>query len=152
MRKPLLVLAVLAGTSPAAAETTWAGTAFLVSATTPCAGSGIAKGDFGRLLYRPTGSGLGNGANSTLTYISSRSSFTMYVPNNGFRPRINYGGTIISSTLSIVSKTGGILDWATTPSTFGINTNDATVTAGIANFFGITGCTVSLRGSLVKIP
>lgn len=151
MRTLLLALAFAATLQPARAESLWVGTAFVTEATSVC-GSAATVGDFARLIYRPAGTSLGNDADSTLAYITSRASVTMFVPNNTFRANINYSGQSISSQVTITTRTGGILGWTLSPSVLATSTPRASLTARLANFFAVSGCTVSLQANLAKIP
>lgn len=139
-------LAIGAAT-PAGAETLWFGEGIVVARTTAC-GDSVSVGDFAKVTYRPAGATNGNGADSSLSWVASRSSHTLRVMNNSFRPAINYAGQSITSKAGYASKAGGILAFTETP---GPGT-DLGIEATFANFYTITGCTVTLRAALLPLP
>jgi len=149
MRTLLVALIVLSSAWTARAETLWVAEARVIAVTPQC-GAVVAVGDFFRAIYRPRGPAIGNGANSHLALFSQRSSFWMQVPNNTFRGNINYVGHFINSTLTYGGKAGGILSWQESAA-FGAPVA-SNVTASIANFFGTTSCTATLRMPFVLLP
>jgi hypothetical protein len=150
MRRLILAAAAaLLSAFGAHGETLWIGNAQLIAATSACVNS-VTVGDFFRAIYRPMGVPLGNGANSHLALLAQRSSFVMRVPNNTFRASINYVGQTVGSTIGITSKAGGILGWQESAG-FG-SPLVSNVTASIANFYGVTGCTGTVRMALMRLP
>lgn len=149
MRKLILAVAILAQVFGARAESLWVAEARVIAVTTQCSGS-TAVGDFFRAIYRPAGASIGNGANSHLALFSQRSSFVMRVPNNKFQFGVNYTGQVVSSTITISSHAGGILQWSESAA-FG-SPVASNVTASLANFFGKTGCTATLRMPFTLLP
>jgi hypothetical protein len=133
----------------AQAETLWVAEARVIATTTQCANT-TGVGDFFRAIFRPRGVPIGNGADSQLALFSQRTSFWMRVPNNSFRFGVNYTGHIINSSLTFTSKAGGILDWSES-APFGAPAI-SNVTASIANFYGTTGCTATLRMPFNMLP
>lgn len=150
-RAIFLAAALAASAAPASAATVWVGNVFVTAAASVC-GASAAVGDYATLIYRPASVPLGNGANSYLAYVSPRSSFAMTVPNNTFRPLVNYAGQFVSSTLKFGTSSGGITAWTMTPATLSATTTHAQLTTTLANFFATTGCTVTLRGDLELAP
>jgi hypothetical protein len=136
---------------PASAETLWVGNVLVTAATDQC-GSAAEEGGYFRSVYRPAGVPLGNGANSYLTYLGQRSSYAMTVPNNQFQFGVNYTASGVTSEIKIVSKAGGITQWVQNPVSVSTNTTFITVTASIANFFAVTGCTATFQGHYVRVP
>lgn len=135
---------------PAVADTVYVGNAFVsfVSGGAQCT-STFAVNDFARAIYRPRGAALGNGGDSYLAYVSSRSSMVMAVPNNDFQASINYAGSGVSSRAGLISKAGGITVWQQTPALVGSGTPGVTIKGRFANFFGIKDCIVEIRGNLI---
>jgi hypothetical protein len=144
------LLATAAAILPASAETLWIGNGFVTAVTAACTGT-IAVGDFGRVVYRPAGTTLGNGADSHLAYVTSRASYTMRVPNNSFRPMINYGGLAVSSKATFPSASGGILQFTATPIPGG-GSPELRLVGSFANFFAITGCTTTIDAMVTRAP
>lgn len=140
------------------AETTWIGNIFVSAVAVPSKclnsnGSSVADvGDYYRGLFRPAVSGLDNGADSYLALVGQRSSFTIMVPNNTFQAGINYGSSYVSSSLSFGSNSAGITRWTQSPATPTATTNSINITATLANFWNVKGCTVTLRGALTLAP
>src|SRR5688572_20315050 len=122
--KHLLLIAACVGwpMSGAAADTVFVGNSFIdfVAGGATCK-STFALHDTARILYRPRGAALGNGGNSHLAYITTRSSFVMKVPGNDFQDSINYVGSGVGSRANVISGSGGITVWEQEP---------AAVTAG----------------------
>lgn len=135
----------------ASAQTTWIGNVFISAIPSPanCVNSSgvsvAAVGDYYRGLYRPAVSGLGNGADSYLALVGQRSSFTIMAPNNTFRAGINYASSYVSSSINFGSNTAGITAWTQAPATPGAGTANITLTATLANFWNVKGCTVTLQ-------
>ena len=151
--KRILVFALTVFSAPSVnAETLWIGNAFVTTAVQPTCGSAAAVGDFDRVIYRPAGGSLGNGADSYFAYIGQRANFTMTVPGNTFTAGLNYAGQGVSSFINFSSKVGGITNWTMAPPTLDASVKHATLTATLANFFTVTGCTVSLRADLELVP
>ena len=148
------VFSMLAFAGAARAETIWVGNFFItaIAESTPgkC-GDAAAVGDYGKVTYRPAGAALGNGANSFFAYVGQRSHFTMYVPNNTFQRNINYASQYVTSRVNFGSNVGGILAWNASPAAFDLSTTRATLSATFSNFYGVTGCTVWMRGGLEQI-
>lgn len=140
----------LVAPAPAMAEIVYVGDAF-VQAVTPKCRNVIAAGDYARLIYRPAIPGFGNGADSYLAYVPGRASYAMTVPNNTFQARVNYAGQSVGSTLNVQTKTGGVLDWQQDPQQPDLSGRSMTVTASIANFWTITGCTVTFQTNLLRV-
>lgn len=142
----------------AVAQTTWIGNVFISAVPSPASclnssGASVAEvGDYYRGLYRPAVSGLGNGADSYLALVGQRSSFTLMVPNNTFRAGINYGSSYVSSSINFGSNTAGITAWSQAPATPGANAANLTLTATLANFWNVKGCTVTLQGAFALVP
>ena len=135
----------------AQAETVWVGNSFIdaVSGGTTCT-SIFSVGDTGRLVFRPRGGALGNGGDSQLAYLSSRSAFQMIVSSGDFKTNVNYAGQSEGSTGNVGSNTGGILAWTQSPTTIGSGTPYIKVVAKFANFFRISGCSVTLRSNMIQ--
>lgn len=140
------------------AATIWTGNMFVTAVPAPAkcvnsSGTTVAEvGDYYRGLYRPAGTALGNGANSYLALISQRSSFAITVPNNSFQAGINYGSSYVSSTIGFGSNSAGITRWQQSPTTPATGTPNVTLTTTLANFWNLTGCTVTLQGALPLTP
>jgi len=147
-RLALLAAAILLPVVGARAESLWVGNAFVVAATGTC-GTSAKIGDAFRAIYRPKGAGLGNGADSRLALFTTRSSFALIVPNNTFRPSINYGAQTVGSTLSVGKHTGGILAWQ---ESFSSGVTYVRITTSLAKFFGISQCTATLEMHLTLLP
>lgn len=135
--------------APARAETLFVGSAMISALTSACSPSFVV-GDFGRMTYRPSGGNLGNGGDSNLSFQTSRASYAMNVPNNRFQFGVNYGGQSVSSQLTVLTKAGGVTQWVQDPAAIGPGTVKLDITASIANFFSITGCTATFQMSLVN--
>jgi len=133
----------------ARAETLWVAEARVIAVTAACSDT-TKVGDFYRAIYRPMGTSIGNGANSRLALFSQRSAFWMVVPNNTFQFGVNYTGQIISSTITMTSNSGGLLDWQESVA-FGAPAS-SNVTASLANFYGAKGCTATLRMPFIMLP
>jgi hypothetical protein len=88
---------------------------------------------------------------ANLALVSQRSSFVMRVPNNTFQFGVNYVGQSVSSTLSVTSRGGGVLDWQQSAA-FGTSTLTSAVTASFANFYGVQGCTGTVDVHFAKLP
>ena len=143
--------AMVAASTPAWAETVWVGDALVTSAPSLC-GSAAAVGDYATLIYRPAGTALGNAADSYLAYVSQRANMTMQVPNNTFRSGVNYASRYVTSYIAFGTNVAGVTAWALSPPTLATTTTHATLTATLANFYGVTGCTVSIRAALERAP
>lgn len=150
--KTALLAAALAtlSFSAARAETVFVGDTLVLSTTSKC-GTSISVGETARFTYRPTGTGLGNGADSYLAYIGNRSSYTMTVPGAPFRSGVNYAGQAMSSSLSLKTETGGIIGWDMKPAKPGPDTASVTLVATLANYWAIVGCTVTIRSNLLRM-
>ncbi|GLK79553.1 hypothetical protein [Methylopila turkensis] len=148
--------AVLAGCVAAAfatganAEIMYVGSAAVTAASTAC-GNSATVGDYARITYRPAYPAFGNSGDSYLAYVTTRASFAMTVPANTFRAGINYSGQSVGSTLNVASRAGGITAWTQAPATPATDTSSINVTATFANFWTISGCTVSLRFNLLRV-
>jgi hypothetical protein len=143
--------AVLSLMTAAQAETKWVGNAF-ITAVTPACGTSARVGDYYRAIYRPAaGVGLGNGANSYLSLTSARSNVGMMVPNNTFRPLVNYLSRTVGSTVNLGSHSGGILAWTQSNDFAGVPL-DSAVTTTLAKFFGTTGCNATLQIYFNRLP
>jgi|APTNR8051073442_1049403.scaffolds.fasta_scaffold54207_1 hypothetical protein len=146
----------LAAFCPAAAhaETTWIGNVFVTAVPAPdkcinSSGNPVAEvGDYYRGLFRPAGTALGNGADSYFALVGQRSSFTITVPNNSFQAGINYGSSYVSASINFGSNTAGITRWTQVPATPAPGTANVNLTATLANFWNVRGCTVTLQGAL----
>lgn len=152
-RRPLVLAAaafLLATAGAARAETVFVGDTMVLSVTTACAGN-ISVGETARFTYRPTGAGLGNGADSYLAYVGARSSYAMTVPNNTFRAGVNYAAQSLGSRLTLTSSTAGVTGWSQNPATIGAATPSAELVATFANFWGVKGCTATIRSNLLKM-
>lgn len=151
--KQLLLIAVFVGLpmSGAAADTVFVGNSFInfVAGGATCT-STFKLNDTAGILYRPRGAALGNGGDSHLAYIGTRSSFVMKVSNNDFRASINYAGSGVGSRANLISGAGGITVWAQAPAAVAAGTPTVSIKGRFANFFGITGCFVEIRGNLVN--
>lgn len=148
----LAALALTLSVGLARAETVWVGN-FFVSVTPPTVcGNTASKGDTHRVTYRPAGAALGNGADSYLAVIGQRANFTMLVPNNTFAAGINYAARYVSSYLNFGSNTGAITAWSMAPAALATNSTRAELQFTFTNFYAITGCTVTLRGDLERVP
>jgi len=151
--KRILAGAVLAllPFSSASADTVFVGDVFIdfVSGNAQCT-STFAVNDSARVLYRPRGAAMDNGADSHLAYISTRASLVLRVANNDFRPNINYVGSGVSSRAALISNSGGITVWSQQPAVANVTaaTPAINIKGRFANFFGITGCFVEIRGSV----
>lgn len=150
MKRFLMAALLMLPAMGAQAETLWTGNAFVTTASTAC-GTSARVGDFFRAIYRPAGTGLGNGANSYLSLTSSRANFAVTVPNNTFRMNINYTGRTVGSTVSLGTHAGGILLWNESAA-FATGTANITVTARFAKFFGTTDCTATVQVFFTKLP
>jgi len=139
----------LAFASPAQSETLFVGSAMVSARTSQC-GNSVVTGDFGRMTYRPSGAALGNGGDSNLAFLTSRASYSMNVPGGRFQFGVNYGGQSVNSQLTITPKAGGVTQWVQAPQNIGPSTPNLDITASIANFFGITGCSVTFQMSLLN--
>jgi len=148
----LLLAGLAASTLPAAAETVWVGNAMVVGTPPTVCGTTVGAGDFYRILYRPAGTALGNGADSHLSINGQRATFTMFVPNNTFRAAVNYSGRYVSSYLNFGTANGAVTAWAMSPSTLAATTTTANLAMTITNFYNITGCTVAFRSDLELSP
>lgn len=145
-----LAAALLVAASAVRAETVFVGDSLVLAATSQC-GTAISVGETARFTYRPTGSGLGNGADSYLAYIGNRSSYAMTVPGNTFRERVNYAGQAMSSSLSLKTETGGITGWDQKPAKASADVENLELTATLANFWAVVGCTVTIRSNLLRV-
>lgn len=150
--KRIVVAALLAmlPLGPALADTVYVGNAFVsfVGGGSQCT-STFQVNDSGRVMYRPRGAALGNGGDSYLAYVTSRSSMVMAVLNNDYQASINYAGSGVSSRAGLISKAGAITVWQQTPAVIGSGTASVTIKGRFANFFGIKDCFVELRGNLI---
>ena len=148
----VLALATLAVCpSLARAETAWVGNAFILTATPAC-GNTAAAGDAQRVIHRPAGAALGNGADSYFAFVGQRANFTMMVPNNTFRAGINYAARYVSSYLNFGTANGAITAWSMSPAVMGAATNSAELTMAITNYYNIVGCNISVRADLERAP
>lgn len=136
----------------ARAETSWVGTAFVMPTPPEICGTAAASGDTATLIYRPAGAAFGNGADSYLAYIGQRSNFTMLVPGALFQAGVNYASRYVTSYIAFGSNTAGVTAWSMAPTTLSASTPSATLQATFANFYGVTGCTVTLRAALSRVP
>jgi hypothetical protein len=145
-----LILAALPATS-ALAETVFVGNSFIdaVEGGSQCK-STFQVNDTARVLYRPRGGALGNGGNSYLAYVTSRSSWMMHVAGNDFQASINYGGSGVGSRANLINKTAGITVWEQTPASVTAATPTVAIRGRFANFYGIKDCFVEFRANLVN--
>jgi len=151
--KLLLLMAVFVGLPirGAVADTVFVGNSFIdfVDGGTTCT-STFAVHDTARILYRPRGAALGNGGNSHLAYITTRSSFVMQVPGNDFQDSINYVGSGVGSRANVIASSGGITVWEQAPVEVAAGTPTVSIKGRFSNFFGIKGCFVEISGHLVR--
>lgn len=136
----------------ARAETSWVGTAMVLPTPPAICGTAAGTGDYATLIYRPAGAVFGNGANSYLAYVGRRSNFTMMVPGALFQAGVNYASRYVTSWIVLASNTGGVTAWSMSPATLSPSTQSATLEATFANFYGVSGCTVTLRAGLSRVP
>lgn len=146
MRQLLFATVLLASTS-AQAETLWVAQATVVATNPDC---DYRLGNVYRAIYRPKGTSIGNGANSHLAIFSQWSSFWLRVPNNTFRPNVNYVGRYYGSSIDFFQANGAILAWDESAA-FGEPTS-SNVTARITNAFSQQGCTLTFRMPFTKLP
>ncbi len=135
---------------PAVADTVFVGNVFIsaVSGVSQCT-STFQANDSARVIYRPRGAGLGNGGDSYLAYVTSRSSMVMAMLNNDFQAGVNYAGSGVSSRAGLISKAGAITVWQQAPGSIGPETATVAIKGRFANFFGIRDCFVEFRGNLI---
>ncbi|PZQ11311.1 MAG: hypothetical protein DI565_18645 [Ancylobacter novellus] len=143
-------LPLFAAAGAVRAETVFVGDTQVLAVTTNCSGN-ISVGETARFTYRPAGPGLGNGADSYLAYVGSRSSYTMTTPNNTFRAGINYAAQGLGSRLTLTNTTAGITGWTQNPATITTTTTSAELVSTFANFWGVKGCTATIRSNLLKM-
>ncbi|MFC3691354.1 hypothetical protein [Chenggangzhangella methanolivorans] len=136
--------------SGAEAETVFVGDSLVLSTTTTC-GTSIAAGETARLTYRPAGAKLGNGGDSYLAYVANRSSFTMTIAGAVFGSGQNYAGQNVSSYLGVATIVGGVVGWQQSPAKIGPDTETIELTATLANYLTIKGCTVTIRSNLIQV-
>lgn len=136
----------------ARAETSWVGTAMVMFTPPAVCGSAASAGDYGTMIYRPWGTALGNGANSYLAYIGQRSNFTMMVPGAPFQAGVNYSSRYVTSNIALGTNTAGVIAWSMSPSSLSASVQSATLEATFANFYNVSGCTVTLRAALSRVP
>ena len=153
MMKRLLMTALFAGLplASASADTVFVGNVFIdfVSGVTKCT-STFTVNDTARVLYRPRGALLGNGGNSHLAFVTTRSSYVMLVQGNDFQANINYAASGVGGKGTLISKAGGITVWQQNPASVGAGSPTVSIRGRFANFFGVTGCFVEIRGNLVN--
>ena len=142
----LLVAQLAAGA--ATAESLFVGDAFVLTST--C--STFAVGDFGRVVYRPRGSTLGNGTtDSYLSYSPSRSGITMVRVGGNFAnnaPLHTYGAGSKANAIDDAAATATV--WTQTPAALTAATKAIKVDATITGFFSVASCVVTLRLNLAK--
>lgn len=149
--KPFLPAAILMtlALGEAQADTVFVGNSIIdfVSGDAKCT-STFSVNDTARILYRPRGSGLGNGGNGHLAYLTTRSSFIFRVANNDFQAGVNYAGSGVGSKANILSNSGSITVWQQTPATVGPGTATVAIKGRFANFFAVKGCFVEISAYL----
>lgn len=169
----LVVLA--AATGPAWAETAWVGHSVLTSVPAACQGSGAAVGDVANLIYRPASTALGNGANSSLAYISTRSYTVMTIAGNSFQQGALFDWENVSSRNGFYSSANftaaSVSEWVLTPASVEPATATPASAEGVApsvakktppthvtlqatfdNFWGYEGCSIQMQAGLELIP
>ncbi len=145
------VVAALASTA-ANAETVWIGNGFIEQAGGSATCTNIFKvNDFGRIVFRPRGSALGNAGDSNLVYVTTRSAFQMQVQNGDFQTNATLVSQSVSSKGKIGTGTSQVTSWSQTPAgTIGTGTETIKVVGKFTNFFRITNCNITLRMHLVQ--
>ena len=146
MRKLIFATALLASTS-AQAETLWVAEARVIATNTNC---DYRLGDTYRAIYRPKGSSIGNGANSSLAIFTHQGGFWMRVANNTFQANVNYAGRYFGSSIDFFEAGGAIISWQESAA-FG-EPASSNVTARFSNFFSQPGCTVTVRMPFTLLP
>ena len=153
MQRFTLAAALLAASvATAKAETVWIGNGFIdfVGGPSSCTGT-FSVGDSFRLVFRPRGGPLGNGIDSQLALVGTRSSVIMRIAADDFAAGKNYAPLSVGSTLTIGSTPGGAVTvWQQTPASLAANTPSVKIVARFSNFFRITGCFLEVRGKLVR--
>lgn len=147
--------ATILAASVAHAETAWVGNAFATIAPSYC-GTSVGAGDSYRIVFRPAGTTLGNGADSNLALVGQRSVFAARVANGLFKTGATYTPLWIGSQLNNdkdnSSWTSTIASWTMTPTTLATTTDSAELTFKIVKLWGKTGCDVTFHANLERAP
>ncbi len=153
MHRITLAAALLAASvATAKAETVWIGNAFIdvVSGPLSCTDT-FSVGDSFRVIFRPRGGPLGNGVDSHLALVGTRSSVVMRIAADDFAAGKNYAPLSVGSTITIgTTPGGGVTVWQQTPASLAANTPAVKIVARFSNFFRISGCFLEVRANLVK--
>ncbi len=149
--KRLALAAALCAALPGVvqAEAIWVGESFVTGSN--CSTIGI--GDNYRSVYRPAGGALGNSADSFLSFLSGRAGLTVERTGGQFAPAaavLLFGSG--SRANDFANEAGTVTAWTRSPATVTATTRSIYIETTIANFFGASACTISLRMNLVREP
>ena len=132
------------------------GVAFVTAVTSACTTNKIAVGDYYTMIFRqqprPGNTVYGGG----IQFNSERSAVSYVMPantalNGGVQNQPSVSGYGASSEAGPYSFTGGF-DLAISPATLTSTTQVVIMKGTFANFFGYTGCTITIRAALPLRP
>lgn len=145
--------AILATSSVVAnAGALWQGDLFVTSATTACNSKGTNAGDFSQAVYSPLGDAGNGGTQDRLAIFFPRGTAFLVVPASG--GTLN-NATKVNVTAIHSNATGGSATWSVSglavsqPVQAGVPVK---ISFGLSNFLGVSGCNVSLSGTLAPKP
>ena len=136
----------------ATAGTLWQGDLFVTTATSACYTKGTNAGDFSQAVYSPLGKVGNGGAQDQLAIFFPRGSALLVVPASG--GTLNKATTVNVTTINS-NATGGTATWSVTgltvsqPVQAGVPVK---ISFGVSNFLSVSGCNVSLSGTLAPKP
>jgi hypothetical protein len=150
----MLMAVVAAGFhTPAHAQHTWQGDLFLSDVTAACPAANIDNGNFLRGVFRKGGLP-GNPGSDTISGVGQRAAFHVS-PTGGVLRNASRGTVRSISGRSGYSEAVDVIfspRVRVTPSSIGTTTATVRIELTVPNFLNVTGCNVTLKGTLAKRP
>ncbi len=150
--KYILAAAAVAFATTSANAAVWQGQLFIMTATSACNARGTNAGDFSQAVYSPLGKVGNGGTQDQLAIFFPRGSAFLVVPALG--GALNKA-TKVNVTAINSNATGGPATWSVTALTVTQPVQAGTpvkISFGVSNFLSVSGCTVTLSGTLAPRP
>ncbi|MGO9485131.1 MAG: hypothetical protein ACLPX9_11190 [Rhodomicrobium sp.] len=150
----VLSLAIAAVAGGAATAQVWQGDVFFTKTTSTCNTDGDAVGDFGQGVFSPVGT---NGNSDRFALFSGRGSALQFTPSTGpLNGATSFTITLISHTYGAgqetVTSKAGVGPLTVSPPAPTASNQTVTISGPVKNFANISGCNVTLQGTLYLVP
>ncbi len=147
-----LLLSATAAGAATSSGTVWQGDLFIQTATSQCNAQGTIAGDFAQAVYAPMGAPGNNPSQDQLAIFLPRGSAFLFVPSLGgpLNKASNVNITTISSTATSGSSSGQPVTALKVSASVVSGFHVRTISFGLSNFLGISGCNVTISGTLYQ--